>query len=430
MEGRVLVFDSSVPAEVYLFRAPASYTRQDVVEFHVPGSPPLLSELLAQFVRAGARVAEPGEFTARAFLNGSLDLTRVEGVAAAISARSDAQLRASRHLLAGGLSRRMAQLREELADLLALVEAEIDFVEESIGFVTSRQAREQIARASDELTSLLAHAESAERLEVLPQVLLLGPPNAGKSTLFNRLTGTDRAIRSAVAGTTRDVLREPISLPGGEAMLCDSAGVALHGAPRMNASEPERDIVPSEAASSGGPALVDELASDATWKAVEAADLVILLFDGAATNLAHMQEVRASIAHRRVLCVANKSDLSDFVPTLIESPSRDVWGVSALNGQGIAALREEISQCLFGDSPSRASEVIALTARQHQCLVDAHDAAQRALKTIENIDDFGAVAELIALEVRAMVVALSLLLGEITTEDLLGRIFSRFCIGK
>ncbi|GMU22285.1 MAG: tRNA modification GTPase MnmE, partial [Phycisphaerae bacterium] len=209
--GRVrLEGSATVPAEAWIFRAPASYTRQDMLELHLPGSPPVLTIIHDALTARGARPAEPGEFTARAYFSGALDLTRVEGVAALIHARNDSQLRASHALLTGTLSRRSIELRDRLADLLSVLEAQIDFVEESIEFVTTGQAGSVVGEVAAELDELLGAADSVERLEALPVVMLVGRPNAGKSTLFNRLTGVDRAIQSATAGTTRDVLSMPL----------------------------------------------------------------------------------------------------------------------------------------------------------------------------------------------------------------------------
>jgi tRNA modification GTPase len=408
IRGRLRISSGSVPAEAYVFRAPASYTRQDVVELHVPGSPPLLAMLLDQLVGAGARLAEPGEFTARAFFSGALDLTEVEGVAAAIHARSDAQLRASQHLLHGGLSRRMAECRETLVDLLALVEAEIDFVEESIGFVTTPDALAVMRTAQKSVSGIVASAVAAERIETLPEVVILGPPNAGKSTLFNRLTGMDRAIRSSVAGTTRDLLRAPVSLPGGEVMLCDSAGV--------ESADPSGSLTP-----------LDRLAGAASWRAAQSADLCLIVVDAAREPEATLRGLEAQLAGRAAIAVLNKSDRLAGVPIMHAFP---FVLVSAIAGEGVAALVDEMNEILFSQVRGRAGDVMALTARQLQSLAEARDALGRGIELLEGSAHVGDCAELLAIELRDAIQALSLLLGEVTTEDLLGRIFARFCIGK
>ncbi|MGB4257335.1 MAG: GTPase, partial [Phycisphaerae bacterium] len=316
--------DASVPAEAYVFRAPASYTRQDIVELHLPGSPPVLAMVFEELTAAGARPAEPGEFTARAYFAGALDLTEVEGVAALIHARNDSQLRASEALLHGRLSQRSSALREELTDLLALLEAEIDFVEESIEFTTSGHAIAILDKVAGELDALLRDAPAIERLEVLPRILLVGRPNAGKSTLFNRLSGLDRAIASATAGTTRDVLTAPMKVPGGEVMLLDSAGVECGP---QTASQPS-DPTPGEAAGSAEPAA---LAAAATRRSVGIADLVLMVVDVTDAPLETIRSLRSMLPRQRVLIVLNKVDAIISNPPLLHLPDPAVR-VSALTG--------------------------------------------------------------------------------------------------
>ncbi|UCD28726.1 MAG: 50S ribosome-binding GTPase, partial [Planctomycetota bacterium] len=262
--GRIKIdTHSSVPAEAYTFRAPASYTKQDIVELHTIGSPPLLAMLLEQLTAQGARHAEPGEFTARAYFSGAMDLTRVEGVAAIINARNDSQLRASQALLHGKLSKRSTELRDRLADLLALIEAQIDFAEEPIEFVSRNEIINTLDQVTDDIKTLLQNAPSTERLDILPQIMLTGKPNAGKSTLFNQLTGLDRTIQSATAGTTRDVISAPLTVPGGEAMLLESAG--LYGN--------------NQSAADKQPADPSELAVLFSQRFLKSADVILLIVD-------------------------------------------------------------------------------------------------------------------------------------------------------
>ena len=217
--------DASVPAELYLFRAPRSYTRQDLVELHTIGAPPVLAMLLERLLERGARAAEPGEFTARAFLSGAMDIDEAESVAALIRARSDAQLRGARRLRERAPARQAQSWMQRLADLVALVEADIDFAEEPIEFIAPDELGARLATLRAELDALIRGADGTERFDVLPTVLLIGPANAGKSSLMNVLSGTDRAICSAVEGTTRDILTAPASLPGMDCLLLDGAGL-------------------------------------------------------------------------------------------------------------------------------------------------------------------------------------------------------------
>ncbi|MCH7814831.1 MAG: 50S ribosome-binding GTPase, partial [Planctomycetes bacterium] len=411
--GRVrLDRDRTFPAECYVFRAPHSYTRQDGVELHVPGSPPLLAMLTEALVTGGARLAQPGEFTARAFLAGALDLTRVEAVAALIRARSDGELRAARGMMRGYLTDSIRTATDALADLTARVEADIDFAEEPINFIAPAELTERLGELVRDLTALIDRADSTERLAVLPSILLFGAPNVGKSSLMNALSGMDRAICSAVAGTTRDVLSAPLALGRAEALLWDAAG---HQAD------------------------TDELADrtrQATQAAAQEADLICLVVDLTEhPTEAEWAPLRA-IGRTAGVVAANKSDLLDEaviaerVAALEAADLGAVCPVSAATGAGLDALRQAFAARLFDDPSSSEDRSVALTARQHEHLEAARSALERAAglasEMIETIDS----ADLIALELREALAALGAVTGEVTTDDLLGRVFASFCIGK
>ncbi len=417
VSGRLWMEESaSVPAEAYAFRAPASYTRQDVIELHTIGSPAVLAAVLERLTSAGARPAEPGEFTARAFFSGAMDLTRVEGVAAIIHARNDSQLRASEALLHGRLSHRSNELREQLVDLLALIEAEIDFSEEAVEFVSPQQVVAVVARVSEELACLIHNAPSMERLETLPEVMLVGRPNAGKSTLMNRLTGMDRAIQSAMPGTTRDVLSAPLSVPGGEVMLLDAAGLDLEESGDATAKHP------------------DARAQAAARRSMSRADMILLVVDAADSPRKAIESLRRILPARPTCLVLSKADLVQ--PEVIDRLTVQLKGptamhvVSAVTGQGLESLREEIGKIVFSSVDSAVSDVLTLSDRQRQSLRGAYDALRRARSICDESDELMSVAELVSLELREAIGALSLLVGEVATEELLGRIFARFCIGK
>lgn len=412
--------DVTLPAEAYVFRMPASYTRQDIVEIHTLGSPPVLAMLIDRLIGAGARVAEPGEFTARAFLSGSIDLTQVEGVAAMIHAQTDAQLRASEQLLHGHLGRRTLTLRETLADLLALIEAGIDFAEEPIEFVTPEQVRQTLEHAAGELASLLRESASFERLKTVPRVVLAGPPNAGKSTLFNRLTGVDRAISTATAGTTRDLLTAPLRLAASEVMLCDTAG--------LDDRDP-RDM--GEASDETAGETLRYRIEQATHRAMAEADLVLIVLDIACDATAPCEYFKRHARGRPTIVVLNKADRLEGGEALADTLRCDdgvpTVSLSARTGRNINRLRSCIAEILFLDTDRAGAAGMSLSARQRANLSEALDALERGRRLLR---DRNAVDELLALEVRHAIHALSLMTGQMTTEDLLGRVFSRFCIGK
>ena len=312
-----------VPVVAYVFKAPKSYTGQDLIEFHLPGSVLVLNLAVGRLLEAGARQAQPGEFTARAFANGRMDLTEAEGVAAVIKARSDAQLAAANRLMHGAVSKRIHHLRERLADLLALIEAEIDFSEEEITFITAEQLARQTAALGEELKKIRARGLSEEQLNVLPTVALVGPPNVGKSRLLNRLSGLDRAICSPVAGTTRDMLSAPLELARCEALLVDMAGLGQAGSP------------------------IDRQAHELACSVAGQADLVVFVIDLCTEPVEPRLDLLEDLPERRapVIYTANKVDLLDRGEAsarcqALRAEFNDVvLPISARTGEGLDRLR-------------------------------------------------------------------------------------------
>ena len=402
----------SLPAEAYLFRAPRSYTQQDVVELHTLGSPPVLSMTLQYCFASGARLAEPGEFTARAFFSGQLDLSEVEGVGALIHAESDAQLRAGERLLHGALSRQATALQDRLSDALALVEADIDFAEEPIDFIRPDELRRRLQSIADDLCTLLTSSLSAERIETLPRVMLLGPPNVGKSSLLNRLSGLDRAICSALPGTTRDVLSAPLEMPHGEAILVDAAGLGRTET------------------------YIDRLADAAVHDAVRQADVLLFVVDLSRQPMRPCFELLDDVPDRPMIVLANKTDLippAELPDRLhaIDLPRRaPVLAVSALTGSGCAKLVAEIERALHAEPTRPGADLIALNSRHRHALTDAADAIDRAVALAAGLSETLDAAELIAIELRQASDDLGHIAGQVMTDDLLGRIFEGFCIGK
>ena len=412
-EVRIDALDASLtlPAVYCCFRAPHSYTRQDVVEIYTVGSPAALELVRTRAIALGARPAEPGEFTARAFFNGAMTLAEAESVAGIIRAQSDVQLRAARGLREGRFAGEIAAARDALAEVLALVEADIDFAEEPIEFITPSELRRRLADIAKSIAALRSGAVAVERFNALPRVLLFGAPNAGKSSLMNRLSGTPRAICAAVAGTTRDLLEAPVRLSAIEAVLIDTAGV----------DESEDQVIAA--------------ARDLTLSSARRVDLVCFVIDTTDPDQVHIRKVLQSLSVDRVVIAANKSDLTRMTEHEIAERFTGwrlgpVCAVSALTGEGVEALREMLADAL-GDAPTTTlGDAVMLSERQRQALLEAESAIARAAELSQSAAETVDCADVAAFELREALTALGAVTGEVTTEELLGQVFARFCIGK
>lgn len=377
------------PGSVYVFRAPRSYTGEDVAELHFPGNPVIVRWLIEACLAAGARQAEAGEFTARAFFAGKLTIDQAEGVAAAIHAENAAELAAARQLMAGELARGLRPIVDDIAAVLALVEAGIDFSEEEVKFISDAHLAARLASISAMLTTLVTRSARFQPLRQEPVVVLTGAANAGKSTLLNALVGNERALVSPVAGTTRDALTARVRLARGHLLLTDVAGF-------------ER---PAEALSAGE-AEVARAMRATTLRSIDEADIVVLVLDRG-------RSVGALPFNRKPdLVVASKADLGDV-------ESGDI-AVSARSGSGLDALRAALDEHAFATPASSGG--VALNQRHRAALADCQTALARASST--------AGSELIAADLRVALDALGSVTGAVTPDDVIGRIFAGFCIGK
>lgn len=401
-----------LPATIYLFRGPRSYTREDLVEIHTVGSPAAMELVRRRAVEFGAVPAEAGEFTARAFLNGRMGLGEAESVAAVIRAQTDTQLQASRRMMEGQLAAELQESRTELAALMALVEADIDFAEEPIDFITPAVLGERLTRIAGQLERLQRGAVVLEQIETLPQILLFGPPNAGKSSLTNLLTGTSRAICAAAAGTTRDILSAPVRLGRGDAMLLDAAGIDLS----------EDDIVTQ--------------ARDRTVAVAATVDVVCLVIDASQGIDEHVLEVADRLGVCKRVVAANKTDLisraecDSIVQSLIGRGLGPVCLTSALDGRGIDRLRRALSDVVGSGATTALGGSLLISERQRRAVARGADAIDRALGLCETVGETIDCADLVAVELREALDALGTVTGEVTTDDLLGQVFANFCIGK
>lgn len=401
-----------VPARFYIFRAPRSYTREDMIEIHTVGAPPLVEMVRRRAIDFGAIPAEPGEFTARAFLSGRMDLSSAEAVAGIIRAESDTQLRAARRMMDGELNRSIRDVRDGLGEILALVEADIDFAEEPIDFITPGTLRNRLESVTAQLDSLTASGATAERFDGLPRILLLGPPNAGKSTLMNRLSGTSRAICAALAGTTRDILSAPIRVGRSDAILLDAAGV----------DRSERTL--------------DAQARAMTVSTAERVDLVCIVVDLSVDPDEHVRDFLHSLDIPRSVVAANKCDLVSDAEADIRAEQLATWqrgpvcAVSAAHGTGVDDLRQSMADALDQLTGTTLGDAVLLNERQRAAIRTAIDALDRATQLARSVTETIDCADLLAFELREALDALGTVTGEVTTDELLGQVFANFCIGK
>lgn len=381
-------------AVAVLFAAPASFTGNDLVELTLHGSPVAVGRLLDAAIRCGARMAEPGEFTERAVLNGKLDLVQAEAIADLIHARTDLQARLSLSNLRGQLSDRAESIRATLLDLIARMEAALDFADEGYEFISSDEAMAAIAGCRDVAESLLATAKRGIATNRGLTAVLLGRPNAGKSTLLNALCGSERAIVTSVAGTTRDLLRETIEVGGLPLTIVDTAGL------RETTEE------------------VEVIGIQRTREAALDADLVLYLIDTTSGVTGEDEREIASLAVPDVIQVWTKTDL-------VPAPDEQL-GVSALTSGGVAGLLRVLDRLVEErwTIPEGASALV--NRRQRDAMERSRLALDRAFEGAK----IGATEELILVDLYAAARAVGELTGVITQEEILESIFSRFCIGK
>ena len=380
------------------FPAPRSYTGEDVLELHGHGGPVVMRMLLRRCLELGARVAEPGEFTHRAFLADKLDLAQAEAVADLIDAATESAARCAVRSLKGEFSDAIHALEAQLVELRMLVEAALDFPEEEIDPLDRANARDRLDRVAGEVDRALSQARQGSLLRTGLHVVLAGSPNVGKSSLLNRLAGEERAIVTPVPGTTRDTVRESIQIGGVPLNIVDTAGL------RDTADEVER------------------LGIERTWREIERADLLLLVVDARSGISPDDEAVVAKLPARlRRVVVHNKIDLTERSPGVEHGPDGEHVFLSAMTGEGLDRLRETLLS--LAGFESREEDVFM--ARERHL-----DALRRARSHLADAMAAFGRPELFAEELRLAHQALQEITGEFTADDLLGEIFSRFCIGK
>jgi tRNA modification GTPase len=387
-------------AVVTWFAAPRSYTGEDIVEIAAHGSPVVLEAMVRQAVAMGARLAEPGEFTRRAFLNGRLDLTQAEAVHDLIAAQTLHQARIAAEQIDGALGRTIAPVKEALLELIAGLEAGIDFAEDDVDVMPADVMRKKIGAVRETTAKMAASFAYGRLVRDGVTLALCGRPNVGKSSLFNRLVQRERAIVTAEPGTTRDLVSERISLDGIPVELVDTAGIRTAG---------------NEAEAMG---------IQKTREAMADAEIVLLVLDAASDLEDEDRRLLAVVNERGGLIAWNKCDLVNDANVLTEEIEGDVVRTSAVTGDGVELLREKIAKRIHRGVESEHGLITNL--RQQQALVDCVSAMDAATVALANRIPH----EMLLLDLYSGLRALDSLTGATTADDVLNRIFSTFCIGK
>ena len=379
-----------------VFHAPRSYTGEDVVEISAHGGPVPLGQILVRLMQCGARMARPGEFTQRAFLNGKMDLAQAEAVGDLIAAKTEQAYRLARRQSEGRLSRAVSEVREIALGVLARIEASIDFPED-VGELDTDACRAELFEADKQVGALLATADGGILYREGLKVVLAGRPNVGKSSLLNALLRINRAIVTPVPGTTRDVIEETLNLRGLPLRAVDTAGLRETG--------DEVELI-------GVARTRDSLAD---------ADIVLLILDAAAGETEEDQALRGELGDRPYILVWNKWDLMPG-----QDPPTEGVVVSAATGWNLVALEDALVEMALGDRAPETEGTFVTHARHKQALQAAQLHLAEAQKTLEA----ALPADFVSVDVRGALNALGEITGETATEDVISEIFSRFCIGK
>jgi tRNA modification GTPase len=386
---------------VTYFAKPHSYTTDDIVEISAHGSPVVLRYIVEMAVASGARLAEPGEFTMRAFLNGRIDLTQAEAVRDLIDSQTLFQAKVAAQQLEGALSHRLQPIKQKLVELIAVLEAGIDFAEDDVSVLPSDQIFQRIAAINSPLEELAASFSYGKVVHEGLTLAIVGRPNVGKSSLFNRLVERERAIVTASPGTTRDLVSETVAIGGIPVKLVDTAGIRR---------------------------ALDEAESIGIRKSMEAladADLVLVVLDSSQPAAAEDRELLNQVNGRPAIVVQNKSDITS---SQFAAPSSQLTSVrtSAITGQGIPELRDEILRHVGGDCGGHAEAGFLTNVRHRNLVRESMAALTTAQKAVNNEIPH----EMLLLDLYNALRPLDEITGATTTDDILNLIFSTFCIGK
>ncbi len=377
---------------VAVFKSPKSFTKEDTVEISCHGSDYIIRQILKLLVRSGARLAGPGEFTQRAFLNGQFDLVQAEAVADLIAADSAASHRTALNQLRGGFSKKLTSLREELIHFASMVELELDFGEEDVEFANRDDLKRLIISLQTAIAPLIESFDFGNALKEGVPVAIIGAPNVGKSTLLNALLNEEKAIVTAIAGTTRDVIEDVLYINGIKFRIIDTAGI-----------RETEDIVES-------------IGIERSKQTIEKADIVLALFDSQQT----LSQIAPLAEDAKTIWVQNKTDLG---AAFVEVKNDSLVRISAQKKEGIEELKKAITQRVYDE---KKTDTVVTNLRHYEHLVKTQQALTDALNGLE----MGITGDFLAQDIRVALHHLGEITGQIVNDDLLANIFSKFCIGK
>ena len=402
--GSIIDGDTIVDDVVLVFYSgPASFTGEDMTEIFCHGNPLVVSRILRVLFRHGVRAAGPGEFSKRAFLNGRMDLTAAEAINSLINARSEWEISASLSQMHGSLRDAVAALREELVLLKADIEADIDFSDQDIEFVSYESALVRVRSVEDSLIDIRRRCGEGRRASHGLDVILAGRPNVGKSSLMNLILNEERVLVSDIPGTTRDLIRETLQIAGIRINLTDTAGIG----------EPSDDV--------------ERMGIELTRKKIADASVVLMVIDASSGITAEDKEIISSIGNKKCLFILNKIDLVDknFAKSLSRETGYPFIPISAKSGVGFADLEDALKGVVSGEFSDCKNSFLADVR-----VLNILDSAIERMSGLSELFGRHELPEIIAFELDELVAILSEVTGEITRDDVLGSIFSRFCIGK
>lgn len=401
----------TIPVVLYIMKQPYSYTKEDVVEIHTPGSPVIVEMLLSLILSKGIqakksiRLSQPGEFTKRAFLHGRIDLAQAEGVLRIIRAQTDGELNRAVAQLGGDVSKKIKHIQDEMVSLCSYIEAAIDFSDQDIELLSMVEIRDRIEIIEKSILPFLTQPESMKITSEGIDTILYGKPNVGKSSLINALLGRKRSIVCEIPGTTRDVITDTLEIEGICFTLMDTAGI-----------DTTEGVILSRAV-------------EMTQVSLKRAQIIIVVFDGSIDMNEQLKEMELENLTGNVIVIINKCDLQKNtqlpeIPNMLKK--YPLVHTSALSGEGLGRLKEILVEDVLGGRVNLSGDSSSFTVRQREALQRSLQSIHQTMESVKNNESY----EFIALNLHEAIDILGEIAGEVTTEDILDKVFSEFCIGK